>query len=366
VCAVRQRAKYYLWNKTSDFGTGFVQNMRYSDSGLFLADKLQGSGCYYSRVLDSGESKKHWHRAELQAVWYPNTSVKITFYSSDRAELMCDDKMRPIEAILADETISPEEKNVIFSVCTSQTYYNRKDLMLTKVQGRYLWFCIQIQTGDSEAPYVTQLKLWLDKFDWLTYLPEVYQEDAEGADFTARFLGIFQNLYEEMNQRITQLPAHYDISHADRAFLEWLSEWIGLENSAIWSNEQLRELLRRAADLFRRTGTPGMLSDMVELYTGVRPILLENYLASDAQSAIQALQNQNYPRDPFGFTVLLPGSAVKSEAEHKALLQILSQYKPAHMRMQLIFIDPAWLNGSTPDQTQTICLDGRSSLMQRR
>lgn len=363
---MRQRARYYLWNKKSDFGTGYSENIRYDDSGMYIIDQSKESGFYFSRMLDSGENGKKWRRAELKAVWYPNTSLEIVFFSSDKTEIVCGNKVLSIQEIITDKKLSFSEKNEIFSEFPHQKFQNLNDIMMTEVQGRYLWFFIHIQAGDNKAPHIVQLKVWLDIFDWMVYLPEVYQEDKSGADFTYRFLSIFQNLYEEMNEKITQLPACYDLCHADRSFLDWLSTWVGLEHTEIWNDEKLRKLLQIGADLFRRTGTPGMLSDAVELYTGVRPVLIENYFASDPKSAVESWKNNKYTYDPFGFTVLLPGNVVKSEKDHKALLQILSQYKPVHMRMQLFFIDPELMQNKDSDKPQTICLDGKSALQQRR
>ena len=104
-----------------------------------------------------------------------------------------------------------------------------------------------------------------------------------------------------------------------------------------------------------------MLRKITEIYTGYNPIIIENFLAPDMKSAVQAWRTGNYTRHPFGFTVILPADAVRTQSQHKALLQILTQYKPAHMQMQLIFTDPLQKEETLP---QTISLTGRTALMQ--
>ncbi len=363
---MRQRARYYLFNQYSHFGRGIFSNITGTDSGLFLTDPGKGTGFYFSDIIDSTERQKIWRRAELTAAWYPNTSVTVTFYAADRLDCVYGIRSCTIRDIIFDAELLPEEKEAFFAVFPHQSCTNKKDMMLMDVRGRYLWYSVRIQSDGLNHPSVSALKIWLDHTDWLSFLPEVYRTDADGADFTMRFLSIFQNLYEQMNQQITELPAHYDIDRTDRTFLEWISGWIGMDSYALWDDEQLRKLLHSALDLYRRTGTAGMIADIVQLYTQVRPVLLENYFAADPKDAVRAWKSGEYERDAFAFTVILPNHAVQSEVQHKALLRILNESKPAHMRMQLIFIEPEWLEDTQPELPQGIRLDGRSALMKRR
>ncbi|MBQ3566742.1 MAG: hypothetical protein IJA12_06135 [Oscillospiraceae bacterium] len=363
---MKLRARYYLWNKESDFRTGTNHNIRYDDYGMYMDDPSLGYGVYCSRVVDSGETGKIWGRAEILGEWRQNTSVTVSFFTSDNIQFSAYGISRTAQEWLSDNKYTASEKEMIFESCKTAVFSNRRDIMFGGLKGRYIWFIIRFQ-GSSDIPLsVKQLRIWLDNENWLSYLPEVYQSDEESADFTARFLSIFQNVYEEMNEKITRMPVYYDIESADRDFLEWLSVWIGIRNGALWSEQQLRTLLPEAVELFRKTGTPEMISRMVELYIGQKPIIIENYLTSDPSEAIRILNSKDYQKDYFGFTVIVPSDAVHSETQHQALLQIIHQCKPSHMRMQLVFVDPSWLDGAETVLPPDICLDGRSILMQRR
>ncbi len=352
-----RRIRYFLWNKTADFGTGWGRNVQWTDEGMFL--EHSGGGIYFSRLLDSGESGKKWRRAAMEGEFPEGTLTEITFFACDRAEFVYKGETLPLEKLLLSPELSDNEKLMLTADSTQQTFRNCTDIMMNQVQGRYMWYIVRMR-GGSVQQKLTQLRIWLDGFSWLNYLPEVYREDVQGADFTARFLGIFQNIYEEMHEKINRIPSNYDLDHADRAFMEWLACWTGIENSSLWSDEQLRMLLKRGRELYRRAGTVDMISFMVEIYTGIRPMILENYYAPDAASAIEAWHSRSYQREPFSFTVLLPKRAVSSEEEHRALFMILQQCKPAHMKMQLIFVDGDEAAGKLP---QKICLDGRTALM---
>ena len=352
-----RRIRYFIWNKTADFGTGWGKNVQFTDTGMY--PNQNSSGFYVSRMLDSGESGKKWHRAEMLGEFSEGTMTEITFLASDKKEYEFGEKIMPLEQILTSPNFNENDKLLMTDDITRQTFRNCTDILMDKVKGRYLWYIVRMQ-GSISAPKITQLRIWLDDFSWLSYLPEIYSADAQGADFTARFLGIFQNLFEEMHEKIKSIPSYYDIERADREFLEWLAEWTGMENCEMWSDTQLRSLLKNGRKLYRSAGTVGMIASMTELYTGIRPIILENYYATDAISAVNAWRNGTWQRDPFSFTLLLPKNAICSETEHRALLTLLRHCKPAHMRMQLIFTD---MNESADNMPQTICLDGRTALM---
>lgn len=353
-----RRIRYFLWNKTADFGTGCGRNVHYTDEGLFLAQESEG--IYFSRLLDSGELGKKWSRASVSGSFPDGTLTEVTFFATDQAEIIHGNQCYLLEDILTTSSISPENKLLLTADSTSHTYRNCSDMLMNDVCGQYLWYVVRMRSSGNK-PCITQLKIWLDDFSWLSYLPEIYRADAQGADFTARFLGIFQNFYEKMHEQINSIPSFYDLNRADREFLDWISGWVGIENGEIWSDGQLRTLLKRGRELYRRAGTVDMIASMTELYTGIRPVILENYYALDAASAAKAWQTHNYKREPFSFTVVLPKTAVNSESEHRALLRILQHCKPAHMRMQLIFMDGKETAGELP---QSICLDGRTALMQ--
>ena len=352
-----RRIRYFIWNKTADFGTGWGKNVCFTDEGMYPYQN--SSGIYISRVLDSGESGKKWHRAEMSGVFPEGTMTEITFFASDTKEYDFGGNRLSLEQLLLSTELTEDEKLLLTLDSTRQTFRNCDDILMDHVHGRYLWYMVRMEST-VDCPQLTQLRIWLDDFSWLSYLPEIYSEDAQGADFTARFLGIFQNLYEEMHEKINSIPSYYDLERADRDFLEWLADWTGMENIEIWSDEQLRRLLKQGRTLYRSAGTADMIASITELYTGIRPVILENYYAADASSAVRAWRTGSWQRDPFSFTLILPKNAVSSEAEHRALLTILRHSKPAHMRMQLIFTS---MDGSADDLPRTICLDGRTALM---
>lgn len=60
--------------------------------------------------------------------------------------------------------------------------------------------------------------------------------------------------------------------------MEWLRElagWLQLEDFYIWPEDRLRKLLQLAPRLFAETGTVQGMMDLVELYTGERPLIAE-------------------------------------------------------------------------------------------
>ncbi len=295
-----------------------------------------GDDSFFSELIDSGVNHNDWSRAELFAKLFPNTSVTAAFYASD-SKLV--DGI-PVSDILRDSELSYEEKTELMKKCASNIFVNTRDIMLRELRGRYLWFTLLLRGNGSDTPSVSAVKIMRDRFDWTSFLPEIYGGEAN--DFTRRFLSVFQRLYERMNEKIQDLPLIFDIRKNDGDMPAVMARWIGLDCVSGFDGERLRRLVMRASELQSRIGTAGMLEDIVELYTGVRPIILDGCDAADETQANAAWKTGGYPRSAFSFAVLLPNKAVSTEEDHKTVLKLITEYKPAHMSFKLIFTDFPW------------------------
>ena len=105
------------------------------------------------------------------------------------------------------------------------------------------------------------------------------------ADFLARFLSLFDTMRERTSAQITTIAHYFDpmATPANRQnqggtdFLSWLASWLGLSLASNWPVKKRRVLVKQAHKLFALRGTPEGLKLQIELYTGVKPRILEMF-----------------------------------------------------------------------------------------
>ncbi|MGB8645337.1 MAG: phage tail protein [Anaerolineae bacterium] len=143
----------------------------------------------------------------------------------------------------------------------------------------------------------------------LNYLPGFYADDP----FLNGFLWIFQSIWDPLDRQLDQLYAYFDPRLAPEDMIPWLGTWVDLVLDENWQPERRRLLIQRAADLYRRRGTAGALRDYLEIFTGVRPLIVDQ---SD---------------DPVPFHFMVVFSADQPEAiDEERVRRIIEGEKPAH------------------------------------
>ena len=111
-------------------------------------------------------------------------------------------------------------------------------------------------------------------------LPGIYREGDEGggdgkATLTYRLLGLFAEILEEMEGEVYGLHREFDPKRAGAKFLPWLASWVALELDETWEESKRRDLVGRIVSLYRLRGTVEGLKSFVEIYTGIRPDIIE-------------------------------------------------------------------------------------------
>ncbi len=141
------------------------------------------------------------------------------------------------------------------------------------------------------------------------YLPDIFQEN----DFLRRFLRIFEDIWEPLEQRQDHIEMYFDPQTCPVSFLPWLASWLDLPFNPHWPEARHRRLLSQAMELYSWRGTRHGLVRMIEVCSGLTPVIEDS-------------------SQPFVFRVritLPPGTA--SETVDKDLIEELIQaHKPAH------------------------------------
>lgn len=369
---MREPVKYFVFNKKTDYLRGSAYNIRFLEPGIAIADPENGKGVFFSRLLDSGEKKTNWHRLLVNRASYTEASIRFYIYASDSAYAEYEGKGYELGRLLADSSIDYELKQRIISPYLVNSYQDPEDVLLFNVEARYLWFLVELIAHSNSDPQIYRVKLFFPKDSWMKYLPEVYQSDKKSASFVERFLAIYQTLYQDLTNRINTFAGYFDPDKVDEEVLRWLSGWLSIEDNYVWDADKLRYLLSNAMSLYKIRGTAEYLRQMVALYTGREPFIIEYhqfeaYMINNAQTE---LLTRLYGDSIYIFTVIVDMEAGIGINEYKILNKIIENAKPAHMEGSLIVLEPfIFLNrysylgiNSILGKYQDLVLDGQSAI----
>jgi phage tail-like protein len=275
---VRDPQKYFVLNKEEDYHRGFAYHTRYLQDGLQItAGSISQGGVYFSRLLDSREKETVWHRLVVQSESLGDASIRFTVYASEERLVRFGSGLRDIGAVISDEGLSWQEKENAFLPYKIKSLFNPSDALLHEAKGRYLWFSVELYGQGEASPKISHIKIYFPRRSWLGYLPEIYQADPESKSFVERYLNIFQSLYEDLEQEISRISRFFDPDVVDGDFIQWLAEWVAIDDAYIWNEEQLRHLIKNSMRIYRMRGTRLALAEIVELYLGERPCIVEHY-----------------------------------------------------------------------------------------
>lgn len=142
---------------------------------------------------------------------------------------------------------------------------------------------------------------------YLDFLPVIFQD----GDFLGRFLLIFQSIWEPLEQRQDHLPMYFDPRTCPEPFLQWLSDWLGVLVGPVSDEGRLRMLLGEAVELYRWRGTRYGLTRMIEITTGITPLIGET------------------PEDPAVLRIRV-SVPPESKVDRDAIERLIVANKPAH------------------------------------
>jgi phage tail-like protein len=103
-------------------------------------------------------------------------------------------------------------------------------------------------------------------------LPAIYQDD----DLAQRMLEAFDQVMAPIYSTLDNFDSYLDPRLAPEDFLAWLAGWVGMVLDDSWDEARKREIVTRAAELFRMRGTAVGLAGQVEIQTGGTVEIIEN------------------------------------------------------------------------------------------
>lgn len=333
--------KYFVFNKKRDYESGYRQEIAVTEQGLVLEEGVSENGIFISRLLDSGEEGNQWHRAVIQGRAYGDDSVRFYFYCSDETQVVVDGMIYQWEDLIRSSEIPIEKKHQIMEQCLVHIVQNPQDIMLYHARGRYLWMEIQLFCQAGFFPEIHHMKIYAGNRSFLSYLPSIYQTGGR-EDFLGRFLGMFEAVYQDLEERIADSAKQLNPMTAEPEFLGWLAKWVGISNAHLWQEEKLRLLLEGIGRKNLIRGTREYTEHMISTFTGERPFILEYGDIEEYKEDTKAYKSltQSYAHGPYEVNVLVREQTVPSLREQYALKKMIEDMKPAHIRMHLIIMRP--------------------------
>lgn len=322
-------------------------NLRASDGSFH--------GTYLSKPLDSREYGTLWHRLLISGDFVKGTQIEFFYYVSD-------EKLSESEI----EDLNLERWRVgISETSAAQGNKKRDALFLDNAQGRYLWFKIVLSGTEELSPAVRSIGIFFPRASYIDYLPAIYREEPHSKDLLERFLSIFESIIFETDYTIEHIDRFFDACGAPPQFLSWLASWLAVPVDKDWTEEKKRLFIRHAISLYKKRGTREGLSDSIELFTGIKPLIVENFRinlpckgeeplpCSDEDTIFfppeeakikidgkeEKLINILFGTERFVFSVFLQDPDINT-ATIKQVRRIIDEQKPAHTCYNLKVLEP--------------------------
>ena len=126
------------------------------------------------------------------------------------------------------------------------------DALIDQPAGRYLFVRLRL-VGDGRAtPVVRRVHIDFPRNTSADLLPTVYREEPDSADFTERFVSLFDAALAEASIAVEKFPALLDPEGVPNEVLPWIGQLLGLVFDPGWEPDRQRKLLAAAPSLFRR------------------------------------------------------------------------------------------------------------------
>ena len=204
---------------------------------------------YTSTALDSEFYRCQWHRIILRGEIPAGSRVTVSTYTA--------------EAELADDDIQNLGEVWQTNQAATEMLKGEWDCLVRSGGGRFLWLRLEFRGNGRVTPRLDSIELEFPRISLRRYLPAVFGREAVSADFTDRFLSLFDTTFRSIETNLDREARYFDplSAPAERDpktgadFLSWLGSWIGLILDRHWPEVRRRKFLKHAGRLYDLRGT---------------------------------------------------------------------------------------------------------------
>ncbi|MDV3456330.1 phage tail protein [Sphingomonas sp. HF-S4] len=234
---------------------------------------------FRSPVFDSGMPSAVWDRLRLDGCVPPGTRILVEARASDEADGLGAwvPQPSPILSRSGSELAAHSANALVATDPLAQ--HGTFELLFQRIEGRFLEVRLSLTSDGDSSPRLRALRASWPRVSWAErYLPALYREDPEPADFLERFLANMQGTTSVIEARMISAQALFDTRTAPVEALGWLAEWFDVALDPSWGEQRRRLFIAHAIRFFGWRGTMRGLESALAL-AFVQP--LEGTLFSD-------------------------------------------------------------------------------------
>ncbi len=220
--------------------------------------RYQRSGVAVVGPLDSQIDGCAWHRIILRGELPTGSRVELDCFTSEVA--------LPESEIAGLREAAWEGRRQCLALEGSQW-----DGLVTSPKGRYLWVRFHLWGNGGTTPRLESAEIEFPRISLRRYLPAVYGAEPVSADFTDRFLALFDRPLRDLEQQVDQLAAVFDPRATQ--WLDWLASWVGVSLDHQLPEGMRREMLVQAIASNDLRGTPTGLWRLLVTFFGLDQLL---------------------------------------------------------------------------------------------
>jgi phage tail-like protein len=179
--------------------------------------------------------------------------------------------------------------------------------------------------------------LLLPKARYLRHLPGIYRDDA----LMNQMLMMFESFWKPIESQISQVNHYFDPRMTPASLLPFIASWADFELDERWPEAAQRKLVANMVKINRKRGTRDGLAEMLEIFTGVMPEIIERRADNMVVGVAArlgygiALGTANVPHT-FTVRMKLPALPPSLETERRRMIEaLIEKEKPAHTQFTL-------------------------------
>jgi phage tail-like protein len=235
--------------------------------------RYESCGRLAPRVFDGRDPGCVWHRLFVDACIPPGSRVRVQTRAADQRE--------HLDALAwdwqPDLYLRRRGRELPFQEEAGASGPSRPgagtwELLIQNARGRFIEVCLHLEGSGRSSPLITCTRLHYPRFSYLDhYLPRVYRDDTTSASFVDRLLANPEGTLTEIEGRIADVQALFDVRSVPDAYLEWLGGWLGALLDPAWDTERRRLFIAHAPQIYRERGTVRGLLRLLRLATDPCP-----------------------------------------------------------------------------------------------